>query len=354
MDRTQKNKATEGHLGMLKAKMARLKREQIDNISKAKGGGGEGFEVSKSGDARVGLIGFPSVGKSTLLTKLTGTFSEVAQWEFTTVTCIPGVLTINGSRIQLLDLPGIVEGAKDNKGRGKAIIAVARTCNVILIVLDATRPAMHKLIIERELEGFGIRLNKEPPRITIKNKEKGGIDIIEKVKQTHMDEAMIKNIMREYKRINCDISFGMDATVDDLIDALDGKRVYIPCIYVLNKIDAVSMEELEILTQLPHFVPVSGNKSWNFDELLDTVWDYMNVVRVYTKPKGLIPDYDEPVIMQRSKSTIADFCKKLHRDLLGQLKYAYVWGKSVKHNPQKVGKDHVLADEDIVQLVKKC
>lgn len=99
MDRTQKNKATEGHLGMLKAKIARLKRELLDNISKAKGGAGDGFEVQKNGDARVGLIGFPSVGKSTLLTKLTGTFSEVAQWEFTTVTCIPGVLKINGCKI---------------------------------------------------------------------------------------------------------------------------------------------------------------------------------------------------------------------------------------------------------------
>ena len=80
---------------------------------------GEGFEVSKSGDARVGMIGFPSVGKSTLLTKLTGTFSKVAAYEFTTLTCIPGVLKHKGAKIQLLDLPGIIEGAKDGKGRGK-------------------------------------------------------------------------------------------------------------------------------------------------------------------------------------------------------------------------------------------
>lgn len=72
MSRTQKNKATEGHLGLLKAKIAKLKREMIEGSSKAGGPGGEGFDVSKSGDARVGLIGFPSVGKSTLLTKLTG------------------------------------------------------------------------------------------------------------------------------------------------------------------------------------------------------------------------------------------------------------------------------------------
>ncbi len=118
MGRTQKNKATEGHLGLLKAKLAKLKRELIEGSVK-QGGGGEGFDVSKSGDARVGLIGFPSVGKSTLLTKLTGQFSEAADYEFTTLTCIPGVYKYKGSNIQLLDLPGIIEGAKDGKGRGK-------------------------------------------------------------------------------------------------------------------------------------------------------------------------------------------------------------------------------------------
>jgi ribosome-interacting GTPase 1 len=106
-------------LGLLKAKMAKLKRELIESSAKGGGGGGEGFDVSKSGDARVGLIGFPSVGKSTLLTKLTGTFSEAADYEFTTLTCIPGVYKYKGSNIQLLDLPGIIEGAKDGKGRGK-------------------------------------------------------------------------------------------------------------------------------------------------------------------------------------------------------------------------------------------
>ena len=91
INKTQRNKATEYHLGMLKAKLAKLKREIIDSASSKKGAGtGEGFDVSKSGDARVGMIGFPSVGKSTLLTKLTNTESKVAAYEFTTLTCIPG------------------------------------------------------------------------------------------------------------------------------------------------------------------------------------------------------------------------------------------------------------------------
>ena len=98
MARTQKNKATEGHLGLLKAKLAKLKREVMEG-PKASGGGQEGFDVKSSGDARVGLIGFPSVGKSTLLSKLTGTYSEAADYEFTTLTCIPGVYNYKGTKV---------------------------------------------------------------------------------------------------------------------------------------------------------------------------------------------------------------------------------------------------------------
>ena len=84
----------------LKTKLAKLKRELIEPSGRGKGGGkAEGFDVKATGDARVGLIGFPSVGKSTLMTKLTGTFSRAADFEFTTVTCIPGVFNYRGTKI---------------------------------------------------------------------------------------------------------------------------------------------------------------------------------------------------------------------------------------------------------------
>lgn len=75
-------------------------------------------------------------------------------------------------------MPGIIEGAKDGKGRGKQVIGVARTCTLILIILDVMKPLTHKRIIERELEGFGIRLNKDKPDIILKKKDKGGVSII--------------------------------------------------------------------------------------------------------------------------------------------------------------------------------
>ena len=123
--------------------------------------------------------------------------------------------------------------------------------------------------------------------------------------------------------------------------------------YVLNKIDAISMEELEILEKMPHYVPISAAKEWNFEELFETIWEYLSFIRVYTKPKGMIPDYEQPVILFRHQSSVEAFCSKIHRGILGQFKHAFVWGSSVKHNPQKVGKNHLLMDEDIVQIIKK-
>lgn len=317
MARTQKNKATAGHLGLLKAKVAKLKRELLEPPAGSGGGKGEGFDVPRSGDSRVGLVGFPSVGKSTLLTKLTGTESEAASYEFTTLTCIPGTFQHKGCRIQLLDLPGIIEGAKDGKGRGRQVIGVARTCNLILIVLDAGKPMYHKKKIEYEMEGFGIRLNKKPPRITLKKLSKGGISII-KMAPVTLEDDTIKAICKEYRMNSCEITFKGDATAEQLIDVLEGNRVYIPCIYILNKIDSISIEELEILDKVPHYVPISSYNAWNFDELLDTIWSYLDMIRVYTKPKGQIPDYDSPVVIPTDKSTVGEFCRRIHKDIFEQ------------------------------------
>jgi len=288
MARTQKNKATEGHFALLKAKLAKLKRELIEPSGGKGGGAGEGFDVKSSGDARVGLIGFPSVGKSTLLTKLTGTYSEAAAYEFTTLTCIPGVYNYKGTKIQLLDLPGIIEGAKDGKGRGKQVIGVARTCTLIVIVLDAMKPLTDKRVIERELEGFGIRLNKKKPDIVLKRKDKGGVTITKGhgLTMTKMTEDTVRSILHEYRISNAEVVFKSDNTVDDLIDVIEGNRIYVPCIYAINKIDAITIEELDLLSKVPHYVPISAKDEWNFDEFMQKVWEYLDLIRIYTKPKG--------------------------------------------------------------------
>ncbi|CAJ0628492.1 385_t:CDS:2 [Entrophospora sp. SA101] len=316
MARTQKNKATSYHLGTLKAKLAKLL----------------GFDVAKTGVARVGFVGFPSVGKSTLMSKLTGTFSAVAAYEFTTLTTVPGVLQYKGAKVQILDLPGIVEGAKDGRGRGRQVIAVARTCSLIFLVLDVLKPLTDKKIIETELEGFGIRLNKKPPNIYFKKKEKGGINMTNTVPLTYLELDQVKAVLSEYRIHNADITFKCDATVDDLIDVIEG-RIYIPAIYVLNKIDQISIEELDLIYRIPHAVPVSAHHVKN--GTLMNCWK------------------KSPVVLRQNARSIEDFCNSIHKGIVKQFKYALVWGSSAKHQPQKVGLTHVLNDEDVVQLVKQ-
>jgi small GTP-binding protein len=357
MARTQKNKATNAHLGLLKAKLAKLRATVITEGQKGSGGGGgaAAFEVSKTGDARVGLVGFPSVGKSTLLNKMTGQESEVASYEFTTLTCVPGIFYHKGAKIQLLDLPGIIEGAKDGKGRGKQVISTAYSCSLIMIVLDVMKSLVHKQKIEYELEGFGIRLNKKPPQVMFKKREKGGmaISIAPGYQLVDCDEDSVKEILKEYRILNCQVRVNCNATSDDIIDTIEGNRKYCPCLYVMNKIDQITIEELDIIADVPHHVPICAHHEWNLDGLVETMWKYMALLRIYTKPKGQIPDYTAPVILPDDKNSMEEFCLRIHKGLLAQFKVALVWGSSVKHNPQRCGKDHRLADEDVVQIIKK-
>eukprot|EP00804_Cyclotella_cryptica_P000260 CCRYP_010196-RA/>CCRYP_010196-RA protein AED:0.06 eAED:0.06 QI:282/1/1/1/1/1/3/394/338 len=323
MARTQKNKATNYHLGTLKAKLAKLRSELINGPGGKSAGSkdaGRGFDVTKSGDTRIGLVGFPSVGKSTLLTTLTGTRSEAAAYEFTTLTCIPGTMKYKGARIQVLDLPGIIEGAAEGKGRGRQVISTARTCNLILIVLDAAKPLTHKKIIEAELFSFGIRINQSYPNVKIVKKENGGIGYQEMVPQTKgMNSEVCRMVLKEYKISCAEVILREDITVDQFIDVIEGNRAYIPVLYVFNKIDALTIEELDILDQMPNYVPISSQHQWNLEELMESIWDKCNMLRIYTKPKGQIPDYDEPVILHsEGNPTVEEFCNRIHRSLIDQ------------------------------------
>ncbi|OJA16977.1 hypothetical protein AZE42_00560 [Rhizopogon vesiculosus] len=347
----QKNKATSYHLGQLKAKLAKLRRELISPSGGGGGGGpGLGFDVARTGVASVGFVGFPS---STLMSKLTGTHSEVSEIDFTTLTTVPGTLKVHGAPIQILDLPGIIEGANDGRGRGRQVIAVARTCNLIFIVLDVLKPLGDKKIIEGELEGFGIRLNKKPPAILVRKKDKGGIAITNTVPLTNIDQDEIKAVLSEYKLSNVDVTIREpNMTADDLVDVIEGNRVYIPALYVLNKIDAISIEELDLLYKIPYSVPISSREWLNIDELQEKMWDALELVRVYTKPRGQSPDYSAPVVLRRGRCTVEDFCNSIHKEIAKQMN-AIVWGSSAKHaRGQKVGLDHVLEDEDVVHIAK--
>merc|ERR1712217_586107 len=204
-------------------------------------------------------------------------------------------------------------------------------------------------------EGFGMRLNKKPPEIVFKQRPSGGLalSVAPGYDLKDCDEESITAILKEYRIMNAQFRISCNATMDDVIDIIEGNRKYCPCLYVMNKIDQITIEELDIISEIPHHVPICAHHSWNLDGLADAIWEYMALYRVYTKPKGQIPDYTAPVILPADRSTIKDFCLRIHKSLLEQFKCALVWGKSVRHTPQRCGKDHLLMDEDVVQIINK-
>ena len=88
------------------------------------------------------------------------------------------------------------------------------------------------------------------------------------------------------------------------------------------------------------------------DDLKEEIWRQLDLLRLYTKRRGILPNLDEPMVV-RNKSTILEVCDSIHRDMKNQFKYALVWGSSAKHSPQKCGLNHPVHDEDVVQIVTK-
>ena len=143
-----------------------------------------------------------------------------------------------------------------------------------------------------------------------------------------------------------------DCTADDLIDVIQGNRVYMKCLYVFNKIDTICLEDVDKLARQQDSVVISCGLSLNLDYFLEELWEKLVLMRIYTKKRGQPPDFTDPLIL-RSGATVEHVCHSIHRSLVDTFRYALVWGTSTKYSPQRVGKSHVVSDEDVMQIIKK-
>lgn len=172
---------------------------------------------------------------------------------------------------------------------------------------------------------------------------------------------MVQMILHEYKIFNAEVLFREDCTADELIDVISANRVYLPCLYVYNKIDQISIEEVDRVARKPNSVVVrwafagfglsfcnpppphpknyncrvkyeniyciscsSCNLLLNLDYLLEVLWEYLALIRVYTKKPGQAPDFNDCLILRRGV-TVEHVCHAIHRSLVGAFKYALVW-----------------------------
>lgn len=348
---TKYNKATEAHIGKLKAKIARLSEEEEKRRSSK--GPTKGFYVKKAGNATVALVGFPSVGKSTLLNQLTGAKSEVAAYHFTTLDVVPGVLEYNHAKIQILDMPGLIKDASKGKGRGREVIAAARAADVILLVVDIFNPNINVLM--KELYNAAIRLDQKRPDVVITTGSQGGINVMPTVKLTKIDVETIADMTAAYGHINATVVVREDINVEQMLDVLAGNRVYIKSVMAINKVDLAKPGELEAVMDMHkqfRRVPVSAATGYGMEELKQTIYDTIEMIRIYLKPQGQEADMDVPLIVKKG-NTVGEVCELIHRDFRSNFRYAMVWGKSAKFPGQTVGLDHVVQDLDILTIIVK-
>ena len=194
---------------------------------------------------------------------------------------------------------------------------MARSCDLIMIVVDAAsgKAERQRELLERELEVVGLRLNQRPPNVYFKRKKDGAVSISSTCQLVNITETDVKQLLHEYKIHSAEVLFREDCTIDQFIDILEGNRKYVRALYVYNKIDMTSIEECERVCSMPNTLVLSPRMKLNLDIFKDVLWEHLGLVRVYTKPRGKKPDFEDPLVLTdgRHGTTVEACCKQVRR-----------------------------------------
>jgi len=291
-----KHKGTDKLRADLRKRLSQLRKEAA---SKKKGGRADQYVVQKEGAAQIALVGFPNSGKSSLLACLTNANPVIADYPLSTLVPLPGMMPFEDIQFQLVDLPPIGNEATDGWVSG-----ILRYADAMLLVINLTEePDIQAELLIDQLDRWNIH-----PRT-----------------RTEIRKSPDKVPVGVFKRT----------------------------LVAANKIDLVRMEDdfFKLETKYGHLyqcIAVSALKKENLEELKRALFEVSEIIRVYSKPPGKEPDISTPFTIPKG-STIIDLASFIHKDFLFHLKYARVWG-SAKFDGQKVEKNHILKDRDIVEL----
>jgi len=287
-----KHKGTDKMQADIKRRIAKLRDSQSQG---KRGGKSSGYDhIPLEGAGQVALIGPPNTGKSSLLTALSNARPEVAEYPFSTLVPVPGMMRFEDIAIQLLDLPPITPEYTESW-----VYNLIRACDLGLVVLDAS-------------DG----------------------DLI-------LDEMEELRGLLEGRHVQL---------VDECGDTSDERTANVPTRIVLNKVDLVPGKETEALSRRLPFpvVHVDASTGHGIDGLRRAVFDALHIVRIYTKLPGKKPDMTEPYTLPQG-STAIHAVQTVHREFVERLKYVRIWG-SGRFDGQQIQADHVLEDGDIVEI----
>ncbi len=290
-----KHKGTDKLQADVKARIAKIRQQEQQQARKH--GGSHSHMVPREGAGQVVLVGPPNGGKSSLLGELTHAEPRIADFPFTTMEPLPGMMHFEDVAIQLIDMPPISREHVE-----PWIYDLMRRADLLWIVVDSG----------------------------------GSLDGIE----------LCRSLL-ESKRI-----FPVPPLTPPP-EGVDPSAVVKPALLVVTGLDRPDAQEnLSLLRELAEppwpLHAVSVRNGQGLEGLRRATFEALDLIRVYTKEPGKHPDLEKPFTLRRG-STVGDLASTIHREIAQQLRFAKLWGKGV-FDGQQVQRDHVLNDKDVVEL----
>ena len=250
----------------------------------------DSLQVRREGAAQIALVGPPNAGKSSLLQALSDIQIKTGDYAFTTLRPVPALTRIGGVLVQLVEIPGLIEGAHEDRGGGRALIGVLRNADAIVYCRAAAERSTRLDVVLREVAAAGV--------------EKRAILALTKA--------------------------------DELPDDDVGREADVACAESTHVFEAV--------------VPVSVLDDESLDRLRVAIWALTGLIRVRPRRDGRVDD--EPFALAEG-ATVAELADLIHHDVGRSSTGGRVWGASARFDGQRVGRAHVLADGDVVEVTTR-
>jgi hypothetical protein len=349
-----KHKGNERLRAQVKTKIAELKQEIVTQRGR-RAGGRTSWTLERVGSAQVMLYGPTKVGRSSLLAKLTNAQPLVAAYDYTTQRPIPGMLQFEDVQFQLVELPAPQIGLDGGLEVQTETADLIRASDGLMLVVDLSdNPLGHLKSLVSSLEDIHVSTLRTSSRVEIiLEKGSGEIRIATAGVQRSHSVEKIRELLHSYGIRNALVRIYGDVTLDDVEDAiLENVTIYKPTLVVANKMDLArngqTSRELSENANLP-IVVASCLTGQGLPQIGPTLFRSLDVVRVYTKEPNETKPSQHPFVV-RAGTTVKDLARNIHTDLAEKYRYSRIWGPTSKFPGERVGPDHILGDQDIVEI----
>jgi ribosome-interacting GTPase 1 len=351
-----KHKGTEKLRAQVRRKLASLRREVEERKRRKTTTYGSRFSVEKDGAAQVVILGQTNVGRSSLLLSCTNARVAVSQFPFTTREPVPGMLTFEDLKFQLVEAPAMSGSTSKRVAWEHQTLALARNADGLILMVDLSKdPCGQFSVVCEELEKAHIFVRKPQAKVEIERRSTGvGLRVYVVGHLVGCTRKQVVSLCRSYGVHDAIVRIHGTANLDDVENSILESSVFRPAIVLANKYDAkgahVSFRKLRDLSaNRLETVPVSCKTNSGLDRLGVTLFKVLEIIRVYTREPGRRKRSIAPFVL-KSRSTIADLASRVHSDFRKNFSYAKVWSKRLNFSPQKVGLSFVLDDKDTVEL----